>query len=200
MSTTAAERLAIALSALLASCGAEGGFAGPTDVGFFADGTPLVSDGYGHTRIAVLERGGGVVRALDAGGTADGQLDLPHSIFVGPDDRVYVADRDNARVQVFSRELDHVATWSGSTIGRPFAVTIADDRVFVVDGGDQDPDRPAARVVILGLDGALQGELSMHGTAPGRLSEPHDVVVDRAGRIYVAELGTRRVQRFAPSR
>lgn len=177
MSTTVSERALVLLGLALAGCGAEVGFDGPTDVGFFADGTPIVSDGYVNSRIAVLTRGGGVARTLDAPG---------------------VADRDNARVQVFTRELSHVASWSGSMIGRPFAVTVVGERVFVVDGGDQDPDNPAARVVVLDRAGAVLGQFSGYGTTQGQLSEPHDLVVDARGRVYVAELGTRRVQRFIP--
>lgn len=204
MSTMVAEARrsawAWALLASAAACasGADG-FDGPTDVAFFADGTPIVSDGYVNTRVAVLARGGGVVRSLDARGTADGQFDLPHGLAVGRDDRIFVADRDNARVQVFSRELVHEATWSGPTIGRPFALAVAGERVFVVDGGDQDPDRPAARVVVLDSSGAALGELSGYGSGRGQLSEPHDLVVDARGRVFVAELGTGRVQRFSPA-
>lgn len=195
----AAARLAFALVALVGCAGGADGFDGPTDVAFFADGTPIVSDGYVNSRIAVLERGGGVVQSLDAAGLADGQFDLPHGVVVGPGDQIYVADRDNARIQVFSRALVHQATWAGPMIGRPFALTLAGDRVYVVDGGDQDPDRPAARVVVLDLAGKVLGELSGYGTERGRLSEPHDIVVDARGRVFVAELGSARVQRFSPS-
>ena len=199
MSTTVVERLILAVFALgQAACGS-GGFAGPTDVGFLADGTPIVSDGYSNARIAALTRGGGVSRSLEAQGRADGEFDLPHSISIGADDRIYVADRDNARVQVFSREFDHLATWAGPGIGRPFAVAVAGERGFVVDGGDQDPERPAARVVVLDQAGVIQGQFSGYGSSSGQLSEPHDLVVDRRGRVYVAELGTGRVQRFVPA-
>jgi DNA-binding beta-propeller fold protein YncE len=205
MSTTAAEswHLGWALALLVgtgAACAGGGdGFDGPTDVAFLGDGTPIVSDGYVNTRVAVLARGGGVVRSLDVRGTEDGQLDLPHGLAVGPGDQIYVADRDNARVQVFSRDLVHQATWAGPTIGRPFALSVVGERVFVVDGGDQDPDRPAARVVVLDLSGVALGEFAGYGTERGALSEPHDLVVDARGRVFVAELGTGRVQRFSPA-
>lgn len=199
MSMKVAERLVLVALALAHGACGPGGFAGPTDVGFFADGTPIVSDGYVNARIATLSRGGDVSRTLEAQGRADGEFDLPHSISIGADDRIYVADRDNARVQVFSREFDHLATWAGPELGRPFAVAVAGERVFVVDGGDQDPERPAARVVILDRSGVIQGQFSGHGTSGGQLSEPHDLVIDGQGRVYVAELGTGRVQRFVPT-
>lgn len=200
MSTTVAERIVRALAVALAAagCAPEDGFAGPTKVAFLRDGTPVVADGYRNARVAFLRRGVGVARAWGEQGRADGQLDLPHGVAVDADDRVYVADRDNARVQVFERDGRHRATWSGPAIGRPFAVAVVGERVFVVDGGDQDPDRPAAGVVVLDRDGRVLGRFSGYGARAGQLSDPHDIAVDARGRVYVAELGTRRVQRFRP--
>jgi DNA-binding beta-propeller fold protein YncE len=200
MCTMGAERLAGALVVALAAvgCAPEEGFAGPTKVAFLRDGTPLVADGYRNARVAFLRRGGGVTSAWGMQGRADGQLDLPHGVAVDADDRVYVADRDNARVQVFERDGRHRATWAGPTIGRPFAVTVVANRVFVVDGGDQDPSHPAARVVVLDRDGRVLGQFGTFGGRAGELSDPHDIAVDARGRVYVAELGTRRVQRFRP--
>lgn len=199
MSMTVAERL-VGVFAVLATagCAPEEGFAGPTKVAFLRDGTPVVADGYRNARVALLRRGVGVVSAWGAQGRAQGQLDLPHGVAVDADDRVYVADRDNARVQVFERDGRHRATWSDPALGRPFAVAVVGGRVFVVDGGDQDPDRPAARVVVLDRDGRVLGQFGRYGTGAGELSEPHDIAVDGRGRVYVAELGTRRVQRFRP--
>ncbi len=200
MSTTDAKSsvraFAVAL-AVLAGC-ANDGFGAPTKVAFLRDGTPLVADGYRNARVAFLRRDGGVTSAWGAQGRADGEFDLPHGIAVDADDRVYVADRDNARVQVFNRDGTHRATWSVPALGRPFAVAVANEQVFVVDGGDQDPERPAARVVVLDRAGRVLGQFGSYGTRPGELAEPHDIVLDARGRVYVAELGTNRVQRFRP--
>lgn len=200
MSTTGVERAACALmaAAALVDCVGADGFGAPTKVAFLRDGTPVVADGYRNARVAFLQRGGGVVTAWGSQGRADGEFDLPHGVAVDGDDRVYVADRDNARVQVFERTGAHRATWSGPAMGRPFAVAVAGERVFVVDGGDQDPDRPAAGVVVLDRDGRVLGRFGPHGAGPGQLSEPHDIAVDARGRVYVAELGARRIQRFRP--
>lgn len=200
LSPTRTRRWACVVFAAVAmiDCIGAPGFGAPTKVAFLRDGTPVVADGYHNARVAVLRRGAGVATAWGAQGRADGEFDLPHGIAVDADDRVYVADRDNARVQVFDRNGAHRATWSGAEIGRPFAVTVRGDRVFVVDGGDQDPDNPAARVVILDREGRVLGQFGAYGTAAGQLSEPHDLAVDNAGRVYVAELGTNRIQRFRP--
>lgn len=193
------DRLFAAMAvALVAGCAPDDGFGGPTKVAFFSDGTPIVSDGYRNARVAVLRRGADLASSWGTQGSGDGQFDLPHGIAVDADDRVYVADRDNARVQVFDRDGRHRATWSGAALGRPFAVTVVGERVFVVDDGDQDPDHPAARVVVLDRSGHVIGQFSGYGARAGELSDPHDIAVDARGRVYVAELGTRRVQRFRP--
>lgn len=51
----------------------------------------------------------------------------------------------------------------------------------MVDGGDQDPERPAARVVVLDQAGVIQGQFSGYGSSSGQLSEPHDLVVESPG-------------------
>jgi DNA-binding beta-propeller fold protein YncE len=183
------------LTLLLAACGGEG-WGAPTDVAFLADGTPLVSDGYDHARVAALDARRDVARQWGEHGSEDGQLDLPHGVAVDARDRVYVADRRNARVQVFSAAGEHQATWQGPDLGRPFALRVHGDVLWVVDGGDQDPSAPAGRVVALTLDGALIGHVGGPGTGPGQFGDPHGIAVDSKGRVYVAELINRRVQRF----
>lgn len=184
-------------SAFLALTGCDPrGFGAPTDVAFLSDGTPLVSDGYDNTRVVALSADGKLQREWGEPGGDEGQLDLPHGIAVDADDRVYVANRNNARIEVFSAAGAFLYAWSGPDLGRPFGVEVFGDVVYVIDGGDQIAEQPAGRVVLLTRDGDLIGHFSGPGTGPGRLSEPHDIAVDSKGRVYVAELGTKRVQRF----
>jgi hypothetical protein len=91
---------------------------------------------------------------------------------------------------------EHLHSWSGPDIGRPRALAVVGEVLFVVDGGDQDPDDPAGRIVVLSTDGQLLTHLSGPGTGPGLLAEPHDIALDSKGRAYVAELATNGVQRF----
>lgn len=156
----------VMLSLLATLCGCEAGFGAPTDVAFLSDGTPLVSDGYDNARVAVLGAEGSVAREWGEAGAEAGEFDLPHAVAVDSEDRVYVADRGNARVQVFTRAGEHLATWSGSWLGRPFGLAIRDDRVWMVDGGDQDPENPAGRVVVVSTSGEPIGELGGPGEEP----------------------------------
>ncbi|MFO0614568.1 MAG: hypothetical protein U0414_18425 [Polyangiaceae bacterium] len=184
------------LACSLFACAENGGFGAPTDVAFLRDGTPVVSDGYENTRVAVLDKDGRVERQWGEPGDGRGELDLPHGVAVDSQDRIFVADRNNARIQVFSSRGEFLSIIEGPDIGRPFGLEIRDERLYVVDGGDQDPDAPAGRGVVLTLEGKLIGHFSGPGKEPGKLSDPHDIAVDSKGRVYIAELGTKRVQRF----
>ncbi len=78
-----------------------GTFDQPTDVAWDSQGNAYVSDGYENSRVAKIDKNGGWVKSWGERGTGPGQFLTPHGIAVDTKDNVYVADRGNARVQVF---------------------------------------------------------------------------------------------------
>jgi hypothetical protein len=66
---------------------------------------------------------GGIVREWGAPGSGPGELDIPHAIVYGPDGLLYVADRENGRVQRFTTTGDFVDGWeyAGQLLGIAFA-------------------------------------------------------------------------------
>ena len=98
-------------------------FNSPTDVAFGADGSIYVSDGYGNSRVVHLDGDGMFIRAWGRRGSAPGEFDTPHSVVVAPDGLVWVSDRHNHRLQVFSPEGEFVraVTHLGATQGLEFA-------------------------------------------------------------------------------
>ena len=88
------------------------GQVGPTDMPFnrptMAASNPggdiFVSDGYGQFRIHRFSRNGDHICSWGSEGTGTGEFALPHGINVDPLDRVLVADRENARVQIFDQD------------------------------------------------------------------------------------------------
>lgn len=81
-------------------------FCGITDIAFSptGDGHVWVADGYCNSRVVEYDRQGAKVREWGAPGNGPGQFALVHGIAVGPDGNVYVADRENGRLQWFDRE------------------------------------------------------------------------------------------------
>ena len=63
-----------------------------------------MSDGYVNSRVAKYDRNGDWVKSWGEPGTGPGQFHLPHAIAIDRDDRVYVGDRTNRRIQVFDTE------------------------------------------------------------------------------------------------
>ena len=105
---------------------------------------------------------------------------VPHSICVSGDGRVYVADRENNRVQVFSEEGKFLQQWTDFKC--PMGVHIdAGQTVYVTD--------QVPRISFLTLDGELLGR--------GRTFEnAHHVYTDSRGDIYGVDTANQRVQKF----
>jgi DNA-binding beta-propeller fold protein YncE len=100
----------------------ERAFNSPTDVAFGADGSIYVSDGYGNSRVVHLDADGVFIRTWGRRGSAPGEFDTPHSVVVAPDGLVWVSDRHNHRLQVFTPdgEFVHAVTHLGATQGLEF--------------------------------------------------------------------------------
>ena len=60
----------------------------------------FVADGYGNSRVAVYSYTGEYLREFGSAGSADGQFRVPHSLVIDKRGYLYVADRENSRVQV----------------------------------------------------------------------------------------------------
>jgi peptidylamidoglycolate lyase len=170
----------------------------PTDVAILDDGSFYVADGYENTRIVRFSAEGIFVDAWGTPGKGAGEFDLPHSIAWDGAHTLYVADRGNRRIQVFTLEGKHQGTWSEAALGRPFGISVAaSGEVVVIDGGDlpaTGPDR--SRVLILSPSGEILQTLGEFGSQDGQFRMGHDVAVGEAGAIYVVDIGGKRVQKF----
>ena len=160
----------------------------PTDVAFAADGSFYVSDGYGNSRVAKFAADGTFITAWGTKGNAPGQFDLPHSVVVGPDARVYVGDRENYRLQVFDPRGKFIEQWTHA--GSPWGLALSRaNSLFIADGHNN-------RILEVGLDGAVKGQISSGGKTPGQVDFAHHVAVDSRDNVYVAEIKNWRVQKF----
>jgi len=76
-------------------------FCGATDIAFARNGHVYVSDGYCNGRVIQYDANGKKVREWGKRGAGPGEFNTAHSIAVSPQGNVYVADRENGRLQWF---------------------------------------------------------------------------------------------------
>lgn len=198
-------RLRALLLAALALCAAcrepDDAFDRPTDVAFDPrTQDAVISDGYNHARVARFRRDGSFLGDFGRRGAAAGELRTPHGLAVDADGRIYVADRENARVQVFRPSGELVDIWPSRLVGRPWAVLVGpDEYVYVVDGGDQDAAAPRGGLTKLTRDGVVVARFATREkSGPGGLDGAHAIALGTDGAVYLAESDGRRVRKLVP--
>jgi peptidylamidoglycolate lyase len=162
----------------------------PTDVAVSPSGAFYVSDGYGNSRVVKFSAEGKFLFAWGEKGDAPGQFVLPHGITLDSQGRVYVADRSNARIQVFDAEGHFLNQWKTEKLGRPWGLEVADDGfLYVINGGDM-TNEPSdfAEILKMNLQGSILERWSSFGPKNGQLSWGHDVAVGTDGSIYTVEV------------
>lgn len=154
-------------------------FNAPCDIAFAPDGTLYVADGYGASMVHRFSAEGMPIGTWGEPGEGPGQFSTPHGIWVLPDGRVTVADRENNRVQVFDAEGRRLADWRGhhkpmSVHGAPgggLYVTDQVPRLTLLDGAGRITGR--CRPVLNGAHGlwaAPDGSILLSEQNPPRLT------------------------------
>lgn len=174
----------------------------PTDVSVTPSGEMYVSDGYRNSRVhryapdgTLLQSWGEPGHARDLRHTRHGPglFHTVHSVWEHAG-TVYVADRENYRIQIFDREGQHVGTWTGFERPTKLYVDAQEQVMYVAELED--------RVSIIDLEGNVIGRFgSERSHDPGKFWGPHGIWTDSTGDLYVAEvLEGRRLQKFARRR
>src|SRR6266508_1203052 len=87
----------------------------PTRLSRSTTGELYISDGYGNARVHRFTADGELIQSWGEPGTAPGQFNLPHSVWAHTDGRVFVCDRENDRIQIFSPTGELINTWTNVT-------------------------------------------------------------------------------------
>jgi DNA-binding beta-propeller fold protein YncE len=176
-----------------------GPFHYPCNVAVGPNGDIFVCDGYGNARIHRFSPDGRLLRSWGEPGTEPGQFRIPHGIAVDSAGTVYVADRENGRLQMFDATGNLLAI--RTDMARPCQVFVArDGTVYVAELGYRagmwpgttapTPDATGGRVSIFDRTGKLLARWGggANPTAAGDFFAPHDICVDSRGDVYVAEV------------
>jgi DNA-binding beta-propeller fold protein YncE len=179
----------------------------------------FVADGYGNRRILVLNPdtgafkrmwGGFGDKPIDAAAGGRGSFDVEgegprqfggpvHAVKVSNDDRVYVADRQNRRIQVFSLDGKYITQTfvnrsgpaNGSVAGLAFSPDAAQRFLYLADYGNSHiivMDRQSLNILY---------QFGIRSTEPGDFQGPHHLAATSKGDLVVAEVSPgNRIQRF----
>lgn len=153
----------------------------------------FVSDGYANARVHKFTPDGRHVLAWGEPGIDPGQFMIPHNIAIDADDRLYVADREAHRVQVFDADGNFIAMWNN--VHRPCGLTVAPDgNIYIgeLNGVELTKDCPGYghRISVYSPGGDLLTRFgdAEEGEQPGQFIAPHGIGVDSRGDIYVGEV------------
>ncbi len=170
----------------------------PTNLISDGENRLFITDGYGNARVHVFSSAGEYEFSWGSLGSGPGEFHLPHGLDVDSKGRVFVADRENNRIQIFDAEGTFLEEWID--IIRPTDLFINDDdTVFVAEEGlrcglfpwmTPDPNAIGGRLSIFSDTGALLARWGGGHSpcSPNDFYAPHSMWLDSAGTIYVGEV------------
>jgi DNA-binding beta-propeller fold protein YncE len=161
-------------------------------------GEIYVSDGYQNARVHKFAPDGKLLLSWGEPGTGPGEFNLVHNIACDDDGWVYVADRENHRVQVFDPKGKYETQWNN--LMRPCGLFVSRGKNPLAVIGELGPETVATltkgvpnlgpRVSIVSAKGDVLAHLGTQpiGEGPGQFIAPHGIAMDSRGDIYVAEV------------
>lgn len=181
----------------------------PTDVAFAANGDLFISDGYGNNRVVHCDADGKFIKDWGKMGVAAGEFSLPHSIAIDSQGLVYVADRNNCRVQIFQPGGQYVGQWAN--LLSPWTIWRMDSDEFYLCGAspshwnkDALLGIPPKDQVVMKVDRTgrviswwnLPYQPEQGKEKPGELNWVHALAADAQGNLYLGDIKGSRIQKF----
>lgn len=167
-----------------------------TDVALSPEGDLYVSDGYGNACVHKYSAAGKFIHSWGRPGTDPGEFNFPHNICCDDDGWVYVADRENHRIQIFDGSGKYETQWNNMHRASALEQERTGSRNFYL--GEIGPHLRAnrnfpncgPRVTIMSTNGLVLARLGnlTAGDAADRFMSPHGLAIDSRGDVYVGEV------------
>jgi DNA-binding beta-propeller fold protein YncE len=159
----------------------------PNDVAIGRNGDVFIVEGHtpganGDPRVLKFDKTGKFIKSWGGKGTDPGKFQVAHGISIDAKGLVWVADRENSRIQVFDQDGTFVRQMKYA--GLPCSFDIGKDGITMVNGF-------TGQILKLDLDGKV---LSVYGKM-GDFGEAHNVAVNSKGEIFVGDV-TKGVLKF----
>jgi sugar lactone lactonase YvrE len=155
----------------------------PNDVTVAPNGDVFVVQGHtpgpqGDARVLRFDKNGRFLTSWGGKGNGPGQFQVAHGIDIDADGALWVADRENQRLQIFTPEgvLVRVIKYAGL----PCDLDIGREGIYMVNGF-------AGQLLKLDPSGAVLAALGKPGNGPGEFGEAHMLAVSPRDDLYVAD-------------
>jgi len=166
----------------------------PADLAFAPNGDVFIVQGHGRGegRVLRFDRAGKFIKSWGGKGSEPGQFDQPHSILVTAQNQVYVADRENRRVQIFDMDGRFIKAWKFA--GLPCGLyAAADGQLYLASGF-------SGQILRLNGDGKPVAMMGQPGKALGEFGEAHYMAIAPDSDIYVADTINAKLHRYAKNK
>ena len=163
----------------------------PNDVAIGRNGDIFVAQGHtpgkGDPRVLKFDRTGKFIKSWGGIGTEPGKFNVAHGLAFDAEGLLWVADRENERIQVFDEDGKYIREMKYA--GLPCGMDIGKQYVYMVNGF-------AGQLLRLDLEGNVLAAVGKSGKGVGEFGEAHYVAVSPKGEIYVADTVNSAVQKF----
>lgn len=166
-------------------------FTNPTDVAIAANGDIYVVDGYGSQLVHRFDKNFKLIKTIGGRGKEEGKFNTCHGIWISTlkkEPEVYIADRHNDRIQVFSPELEFKRVVGG--VRNPCCFYQSGGHLYVPDLGARLTVLDENDQVVAHLGDGLEARNKKEdivGRYPELFAFPHALALDSKGDLYVVE-------------
>jgi len=155
----------------------------PNDVVLAGNGDVFVAQGHtpgaeGDARVLKFDKNGKFIKSWGGKGSGPGQFQVAHGIAIDAKGLVWVADRENQRIQLFDQDGKFVREVKYK--GLPCSLDIGRQYMYMVNGF-------AGQVLRLDLNGKVLAAMGKPGKGPGEFGEAHMIAVSQKDEIFVAD-------------
>jgi streptogramin lyase len=172
-------------------------FNAPSNTLVAPNGDIFVADGHGgdtNARIVKFTKDGKFIKAWGSKGTAPGQFQTPHMLAMDSAGRLFVADRENNRIQIFDQDGQFLDEWK--QFGRPSSVYInKNDTIYVSDSQSTDKTNPGFGQGIR-IGNVKDKKVTAYIPETKELGALEGVASDDAGNVYAGYTNTKNFRRF----
>jgi hypothetical protein len=171
----------------------------PTDVAVATDGSFYVSDGYRNSRVIKFSKEGKYLFEWGKKGNGEGEFNTPHAIDLDSHGNVYVADRDNNRIQKFDSKGNFLTQWKNDVAIQLYSLSVdtRNDNVFAVDYSTvNDTLIKGSDIMVFDSTVKLLTRFGRTGLYNGPICRYHDITIDNEKNIYLGDILGNRIQKF----